>query len=154
VGDGPLFASLRTAVVQAGLHERIMLLGARDDATELMAAADLLVLPSWREGLPNVVLEAMQAGCPVVATRVGGIPEAVDDGATGLLVPRDDDAALAAALARLEGDPALRARLAAAAAERCAREHGAEQMVTAMRAVYASVLAPRAAPGLEPDDRR
>lgn len=140
VGDGPLAGALRADLDAAGLARSVALLGARDDATALMCAADVLVLPSWREGLPNVVVEAMHAGCPVVATRVGGLPELVDDGVDGLLVPSDDDAALADALVRLERDPALRARLASAARARAARDHGVDAMVAAMRAVYADLL--------------
>jgi glycosyltransferase involved in cell wall biosynthesis len=137
VGDGPLAGETRRAIADAGLDTRVTLTGERDDAAELMCAADMLVLPSWREGLPNVVIEAMQAGCAVVATRAGGIPELVRDGETGLLVAVDDDAALAAALARLEHDPALRARLAAAARTRATQDYGVDAMVAAMRAVYA-----------------
>jgi glycosyltransferase involved in cell wall biosynthesis len=137
VGDGPLAGETRRAITDAGLDARVTLAGERDDAAELMCAADMLVLPSWREGLPNVVIEAMQAGCAVIATRAGGIPELIRDGETGLLVAIDDDAALAAALERLEHDPGLRARLAAAAQTRAAQDYGVEAMVAAMRVVYA-----------------
>ena len=107
---------------QLGLTGRVRFLGRRDDVPALLAAADALVLPSWIEGLPLVVLEAMAAGVPVVASSVGGTPEAVVDGETGLLVPPRDVEALADALDELLGDPE-RARRLGQAGRRRAREH-------------------------------
>jgi len=89
------------------------MLGRRDDATDLLDAADVLVLPSRREGMGVAALEAMAVGCPVVASRVGGLRVTVLDGDTGLLVPPEDPAALAAALTRLLSDAALRQRMRA-----------------------------------------
>lgn len=100
---------------------RVRFLGRRDDVPALLAAADALVLPSWVEGLPLVVLEAMAAGVPVVASSVGGTPEAVVDGETGLLVPPRDADALARALDGLLSDPA-RARALGEAGRLRARE--------------------------------
>jgi glycosyltransferase involved in cell wall biosynthesis len=96
------------------------LLGERDDVRELLAGSDLFVLSSRSEGLPMSVLEAMAAGLPVVATAVGGIPELVVDGETGLLVPPGDPDALADALRRLVDDPELRQRFGAAGRARAA----------------------------------
>ncbi len=107
VGEGPLDAEIRARAAALGAAAgRIVLAGAQDLAgvARYLAAADLLALPSWAEGTPNVVLEALAAGRPVVASRVGGIPDVVVEGITGILVaPRDpDDLAdgLRAALAR------------------------------------------------------
>jgi glycosyltransferase involved in cell wall biosynthesis len=98
----------------AGLGARLRLLGHRDDVAELMAAADLFVLPSRFEGLPMSVIEAMLTGLPVIAANVRGPAEQVVPEVTGLLVPPGDAPALAAALQRLAADPALRARMGAA----------------------------------------
>lgn len=101
VGEGPLEAELRAASTRLGAQGgRLILAGAQDLAgvARFLAAADLLALPSWDEGTPNVVLEALAAGRPVVASRVGGIPDALLEGTTGLLVPPRDPEALAGAL--------------------------------------------------------
>nr|WP_319934246.1 glycosyltransferase [Lichenihabitans sp. Uapishka_5] len=98
-GTGPLEAATRQAVVAAGLDDAVRFLGHRSDVPDLLAAADLFVLPSRFEGLPLAVLEAMAAGRAVVATAVGGTDEAVADGHTGRLVPPGDPAALANAIA-------------------------------------------------------
>ncbi|PZS12630.1 MAG: glycosyl transferase family 1 [Pseudonocardiales bacterium] len=102
VGNGPDEADVRAAIDRAGLSGRISLLGLRDDVIELLAACDGLVLCSRYEGLPNVVLEAMAAGRPVIASRVGGCPELVRPG-WGTLVDPQAPGALAAAMASLAG---------------------------------------------------
>jgi glycosyltransferase involved in cell wall biosynthesis len=90
-GDGPLFGSLKTAVNQRDLP--VELLGYRSDIPELMQQSDVLVLPSYREGTPRVITEALASGLPVVSTRIAGIPEQVDEGETGYLIePGDVDA--------------------------------------------------------------
>jgi glycosyltransferase involved in cell wall biosynthesis len=98
----------------AGLGDRLRLLGYRDDVPELMAAADIFALPSRFEGLPMSVIEAMLTGLPVVAANVRGPAEQVVPEVTGLLVPPGDAPALAAALRRLSADPSMRARMGAA----------------------------------------
>lgn len=103
--------ALESRAHELGVERRIRFLGYRDDVPALLAAADVLVLPSWVEGLPLVVLEAMAAGLPVVASAVGGTPEVVVDGETGLLVPPRDAQALARALGELLADPARRRAL-------------------------------------------
>jgi glycosyltransferase involved in cell wall biosynthesis len=97
-----------------GLGPRLRRLGYREDVPALLAAADIFTLPSFFEGLPMSVIEAMLTGLPVVASNIRGPREQVEDGRTGLLVPPRDAPALAAALARLAGDAALRARMGAA----------------------------------------
>ena len=124
---GPDMAALLRG---AGLGARLRLLGYRDDVPDLMAAADIFALPSRFEGLPMSVIEAMLTGLPVVATNVRGPAEQVVPEATGLLVPAGDSSALAAALARLVADKALRARMGAAGRER-AVEHYDEAKVLA-----------------------
>lgn len=115
VGDGPARPRVERAVHDYGLTDRVHLLGAvpHERVPGVLAAADLLVLPSFYEELGSVLLEGMQAGLPIVATRVGGIPTVIEDGINGLLVPPDDVASLAAAVGRLLADPHLARRMAA-----------------------------------------
>jgi glycosyltransferase involved in cell wall biosynthesis len=143
-GAGPERAALEQRLSALGLGERTRLLGQREDVPRLLAACDVFVLPSRREGLGVAALEAMAAGRPVVASRVGGLGEAVVDERTGLLVPPGDAAALAMALERLLGDAGLRARLGAAGPERIAAGHLPEQMVDAYERIYTGVLVARA----------
>jgi glycosyltransferase involved in cell wall biosynthesis len=143
-GDGPARGALAAQAARLGLAG-VRFLGLRADKAELLAACDAFVLPSRFEGLGVAALEAMAAGRAVVATTVGGLGEAVVDGETGLLVPPDDPAALAAALARLLCDPAERLRLGAAGPARVAQGFLAEQMVAAYDALYRDVLAEAAA---------
>jgi len=98
IGTGALADRLKALAAQRGLADRVRFLGHRPDVPRLLRAADVLALSSHDEGLPYVVLEAMAVGLPVVATRVGGLEEAVQDGRTGLLVPPGSAAALATAL--------------------------------------------------------
>lgn len=109
---------LESLAAAVGVRDRVVLAGYRSDVAALLAAADVFVLPSRVEGLPLTVLEAMAAARPVVATRVGGTPEAVVDGETGLLVPPGDVEALAAALDSLLGDSDLARRLGEAGRRR------------------------------------
>jgi glycosyltransferase involved in cell wall biosynthesis len=101
-GQGPLRGDVETLIEAEGLGGRVRLLGVRRDVPELMSAADGYVLSSAWEGMPVVLLEAAAVGLPVVSTRVGGIPEVVEDGVSGLLVPPGDPAALAEALGKVE----------------------------------------------------
>lgn len=114
-GFGPDRGDLLILRERLELSEDVRFLDERDDTAELMLAADLLVLPSREEGLSNVIIEAMGSGLPIIATAVGGTPELIRDGENGLLVPNEDDSALAAAMQRLIDDDALRDRLAAQA---------------------------------------
>jgi len=128
VGRGSQEAALRERM--AGLP-RARIVGYRSDVPEVMRALDLLVLPSYVEGAPNVVLEAMAAGLPAVATAVSGTPELVVDGVTGRLGPSGDPDALAEALAALLADPGLRARMGAAGAARVRSDFTVSGMIEA-----------------------
>jgi glycosyltransferase involved in cell wall biosynthesis len=109
VGDGPLRPELEKMAADLGIREKVLFAGERHDIPAMLAALDLTVLISSSESLSNVILESMASGVPVVATAVGGTPELVTDGETGLLVPPGDEKKLVDALARLVRDPALRA---------------------------------------------
>jgi glycosyltransferase involved in cell wall biosynthesis len=111
VGDGDQKDALQALIAELGRANRIRLFGYRPDATEIYQAMDVFALSSHREGLPNVLLEAMALEVPVVATRIAGIPRVIQDGQNGLLVDPGASAGLAQALARLLGDAELRARL-------------------------------------------
>jgi glycosyltransferase involved in cell wall biosynthesis len=135
VGEGEERRKLAAGIARLGLGERVILCGFLEDPIPLLRAATVFVLSSRREGLGTALLEAAAAGLPAVATRVGGIPEIVEDGATGILVPPEDPEALAGALEELLGDPGRRASMGARARER-ARGFGAETMVEAVLGVY------------------
>lgn len=139
-GDGPLMDDTRKRIAASGLEKDMVLLGERTDATRLMQVADFLVLPSLHEGMSNVVLEAMAAGCPVVASDVGGTPELIEHARTGLLFPSDDSDALAAAMATLVADDALRARIGQASACHAIQHHSQAGLAAAMSSVYERVL--------------
>jgi L-malate glycosyltransferase len=126
------------------MSDRVTFAGLRDDVPRLLAAATISVMPSLDEALSNVLLESMAAGAPVVATRVGGTPEAIDDGVNGLLVPPGEPRAMAAAICRLLSDP-LHARQFGQAARRLINERfSMERMVTRTEELYRALLNGRA----------
>lgn len=135
-GDGPLRAALESQAESLGLGDGVRFLGQRDDVGALIDAADVVVLPSRREGLSNVVLEGMLGARPVVASRAGGNVELVDDDRTGALFEVGDDAALACALERLGVDADLRSRLGAAGRERARASFSVAAMVRAFEQLY------------------
>ena len=139
-GDGPERVPLMTQAERSGLAAQVRFLGRRADVGSLLAAGDVVVLPSRREGLGVAALEAMAGARPVVASAVGGLGDAVVDERTGLHVPPDNAPALAAALERLLRDPGLRARLGAAGPQRVAEGFLPEQMVAAYERVYREIL--------------
>lgn len=142
VGQGPLLEAMQARVAELGVGDRVQLLGYRPDAVRVMAAFDLFTLASRHEGLPVALMDALVLGLPVVATRVGGVPEAVTDGVEGLLVPPDDPAALAAAWLALAGDPVRRAACGRAAADR-AGAFDIRRATARLEAIYREVAARR-----------
>lgn len=136
VGDGPLRRPLQEQIDRAGLRDAIRLTGVRSDIPALLNHIHLLLLPSTREGLPMVALEAMAAGVPVIATAVGGTPEAVVDGETGVLVPPHDPVALAGAIDRVLQDPARYACLSAQARRWVEERFTVARMVAHTEALY------------------
>lgn len=135
-GDGPEAGRLRSRAKELGVEGAIHFLGRRTDVPDLLRALDVAVLSSDYEGLPLSVIEYMAAGLPVVATRVGGVPELVEHGANGLLVERRDPAALARAVAELLADPKRRARMGAAGRERQQREFSLETFISRVESLY------------------
>lgn len=148
-GEGPRRAAITRDAARRGLGGavRVHLLGHRPDVFALMRAADLVVLPSRSEGLPLALLEARALGRPVIASAVGGIPEAVRPEEDGVLVPAGDPIALARALARLAAGPGLRERLGAAAARGARARHDVRDTVTRLEDLYRRLAAAAADPG-------
>lgn len=144
VGDGPLRDSLRERAQRTGLDGAARFLGTIPQAWRLLPHFDIFVLASRWEGMSNGLLEAMAAGRPIVATTVGGNPELITDGETGLLVPPENPEALAAAILRLIRDPALARRLGEAARRRVEREFTLDVMVRRLESLYDDLLARRA----------
>ncbi len=141
VGEGPLRRKVEHVVRRSALDQCVRLIDPRPDIPDLLAASDIFVLPSRWEGLPLAIIEAMMAGLPVVATRVGGVPELVEDGVTGFLVPPADPRALAGALQRLLSDDALRRRIGAAGREKALREFRLDRMLRETSRLYEELVA-------------
>lgn len=139
VGDGPLRATIEEQVHTVGLDANFVFTGTIPDTSRAMSAFDLFVLPSLEEGMPNVVLEAMAAGLPVVATAVGGTPEVVVDGKTGLLVPPRSSASLAAAMLELTRDRRRAGQMGVEGRMRIASEFSLERMIDAIQDLYVSL---------------
>ncbi len=142
-GAGPLGADLEAEAARLGIADRVRFLGLRRDRDTLYAAMDIFVLPSHWEGLSLALVEAMGAGRAVVATSVGGNPEVVTDGKTGLLVPSSDPQALAGALSRLVRDPPARAALGEAATAEAHARFAIEEHAAQLAALYRQGLAER-----------
>jgi glycosyltransferase involved in cell wall biosynthesis len=148
-GGGDLDAELRARAASQGLADRVRFAGtiAQSDIGAYLAAADIAVVPSVHDeagnvdGLPNTVMEALASGTPLVASSVGGIPSVVDHGRTGLLVRERDAEGLAAALAQLADDPAMRAAIGAAARDEVRRRHSWSRVAERFEEVYSRAAA-------------
>ena len=136
VGEGSRREALEEQVAAAGIADSVVFTGRRDDVPAVTAALDVAVLPSYREAQGLTILEAMALSRPVVASNVGGIPEMVEDGVTGLLVPPRDHAALAAAIVRLLTDHPLADMLARAGHDLVHERFCIELMVESVEAIY------------------
>lgn len=143
VGEGDQRPALEAEARAAGIADRVLMPGRVAHEPGLPAIFDVAVLTSREEGFPNFVVEAMAAGRPVVATEVGGVPDAVVEGETGFLVTAGDDAALARSLQRLLGDAGLTARLGSAGASRARAAFHVDEVVRSLEALYVSLAANR-----------
>ncbi len=139
-GTGPLETELTQRIAALALKERVTLAGFREDLAALLPGLDLLVHPANREGLGVAVLEALAARVPVVATAAGGIPDIIEDGVTGLLVPPDDEATLAAAIERMLRDRELRERVIGAGTTKVEQNFSIGRMAHGNLSVYREVL--------------
>ena len=146
MGEGSRLDALHDIAREQGVERHVIFTGRRDDIPAVTAAFDVAVLPSYREAQGLTILEAMALSRPVVASNVGGIPEMIEDGVTGLLVPPHDPAALAAAIVRLLTDHQLADMLARAGHDLVHDRFCVELMVTAVQELYdegASAVRPR-----------
>jgi len=150
IGDDatPWGRDMRLRSQSASARHRIHFVGFRDDVREQLADFDLLVAPSRREALSLTLIEAAAAGVPAVASRIGGIPEVILDGETGILVAPEDPASLARAIDALIADPALWTRLGQAARRRYEERFSLQPMLDATEEVYLSLLPAAHSPGL------
>ena len=135
-GDGPEGPSLRAQIAAAHLEDSFILLGHRGDATKLMQCFDAFVLPSFSEGTSMALLEAMSCGLPIIATKVGGNPEVVENEATGWLVASDNVDELVSAMADAYGDAGKYSRLSQAARRRFFNHFTFDKMVSSYHALY------------------
>jgi glycosyltransferase involved in cell wall biosynthesis len=142
-GEGTQRSTLERLIANAGLAGRFVLPGFRSDLDQLLPSADLFVLPSFTEGMPNVLLEAGAAGVPVVATAVGGTPEVVAHGRTGYLVPPDDPEPLARRILDLLSDESLRGQMGQAAREHVRAHFTFEAQAQAYGRLFAALAAGR-----------
>lgn len=140
VGDGPRMSEIVSLAAELGIKDRIRFLGQRLDVEQILARAQIGLLTTNWEGFPRSILEMMRAGLPVVATAVSGIGEAVRDGETGYLIPRNDVHLLRERLARLLGDSALRMRLGAGGRRRYEEHFTLDQLVNNTIAVYQEII--------------
>ena len=139
VGDGEMRSDLEQQASGLGLQQRVVFAGWRDDIYNLLRAMDIFALPSWNEGMGKALVEAMYVGVAPVATAVGGVPDIVEDGKCGLLVPSRQPGRLCAALIELANDAEKRHRLGQEAARR-ARLYSAEHMMEKLEALYESLI--------------
>lgn len=135
-GDGPLRPDIERQIAALGVGERVHLLGVREDVPAVLASSDVVAMPSDSEGSPIALIEAMTAGRPVVATRVGGVPAILDEGRCGVLVPPRDPGALAAAVQSLLADRDRAERLGEVAAERARAEYGIARIAARWSELY------------------
>ena len=140
VGDGPDRTRLEERAHELGIMRDTLFLGYQQEVGPLYAAFDALVLPSSNEGTPVSVIEALAARTPVVATRVGGVPDVVREGEDGFLVEKGDTDALAERLARLASDPQLRNRMGETARDRVLPRYAVERLVDDVDRLYRALL--------------
>ena len=133
---------LREIALTLGIQSRIIFEPATEDHRKFLDGADLFLLPSYYEGMPLGVLDAMMAGLPVIASKVGGIPEMIREGVDGRLVPAGDANFLAAVVSELVRNPILRQEMASRARKRAAESFSAQEMIAGYEAVYSRLVPP------------
>jgi glycosyltransferase involved in cell wall biosynthesis len=140
LGIGPREAALRALAETRGIANRVHILGFRRNVYDYIAHCNVLLMPSLHEGLPYTLLEAMALGIPIIAARVGGLAEVIQDESTGLLVPSQDATALAQAICRLHGEPLLRSQLGDQARRLQQAEYSLEAMTERYLTIYRQLM--------------
>ena len=140
VGEGELHDALQRMAIDLGVEQACRFVGVRDDIPDVLAAADVVVLPSLSEGFPFVLLEALAMGCPVVASRVNGVPELIEDHRTGLLVPPRDPQALAAAIREILSDPTAASKMGAVGRAMVRERFTVNRMVANTTAIFDAAM--------------
>ena len=140
VGEGELQQALHRMAIDLGVEQACRFVGVREDIPDILAAADLFVLPSLSEGFPFVLLEALAMGCPVVASRVNGVPELIGHQKTGLLVPPRDPQALARAIRDMLSNPTAASRMGAEGRALVRERFTVEPMVASTTAIFDSAM--------------
>ncbi|HET6374248.1 MAG TPA: glycosyltransferase [Candidatus Polarisedimenticolia bacterium] len=140
VGDGPLRGELEARVREAGLADAVQFIGHRGNVAAILRSADLFVLSSLEEGMPNALLEAMAAGLPSVTTDSGGCPEVIEEGVSGFIVPAGRSGPFAERMMALLADEGLRRRMGEAARKRFETTYTVDRMLAAYHALYEEVL--------------
>jgi glycosyltransferase involved in cell wall biosynthesis len=140
VGDGPIRAEMQRYAYELGMADRVIFVGWRRDLQRIYADLDVLVLSSINEGTPVSAIEAMAAGCPVAATRVGGLPDLITEGETGLLVPSEDAKALATAIDSLLKNPRARRQMGQIARGIVKERFAAQRLISDMERLYQELL--------------
>jgi len=140
VGEGPLRPRIENLIRQMDLTDRVQLVGSRNDIPDLLATSDIFVLSSKIEGLPMSVIEAMMMGLPIVASKVGGLPELVEDGRTGFLVSENDPLELSKAISKLLDNQDLRTSMGQLGRKKAIAEFGLERMCSGVLKIYEDVL--------------
>ncbi len=153
VGDGPMRPALEASAARLGLAGRVIFAGALDNVAPFLALADCVALASTEEGLPASLLEAMAMARPVVATAVGGVPEVIEDGVTGRLVPPANPAELGQAIAAILADPVRAHAMGRAARDRVDQAHSVDRMVRDTEAMYETLVAAALTRGIAPIQR-
>jgi L-malate glycosyltransferase len=136
VGDGPLHAQFKKRIEDENINTHVHMLGVRHDVPMILACSDLFVLASLSEGMPNVILEAMAAGVPIVATKVGSVPEIIENEEIGLLIPPADPQALALAVIELAKNPTKMARMSLLAQQKAISEFSQDRNISAYESLY------------------
>jgi glycosyltransferase involved in cell wall biosynthesis len=140
VGDGEQRETIQKEISKQGLEDCVLLTGERNDIPEILAATDIFILSSFWEGLPRSIIEAMMAGLPVVASRVGGVPELVQEGENGFLFAPGDAESCAEKIQRLLNDTGLRERMGRVSRQKALQEFSLDRMLEETRRVYEAVL--------------
>lgn len=139
-GEGDQLNYLKQLANEFKVNDKVTFLGVRNDLPDLLSAADSVLMPSLNEGFPRTAIEAMAASKPIIATNVGGTPEAIIDGETGILVPSKDIESMTSALINLVNDPELQTRLGTAGRKRAVQNYSVENYVSRLDGLYRQLL--------------